>query len=117
MKDQQLVQRELCTQYGAEFTPAPLHMKVGIALNVRQHIEPLNGFREMSEGDTTGWYIWAGEELSTAPDFFLPLCVKHLDKWCPAVMKYLGLPPGSRFLVADGCEDVWFDPVLSSHRD
>lgn len=73
---------------------------------------PINGLRHPPEGDTTGWYIWAGEELSTATDFFVPLHVVHLDEWCPGAIPYLGLPPGWRFLIADGYEDVWFDPSL-----
>ena len=73
---------------------------------------PINGLRHPPEGDTTGWYIWAGENLSADADFFVPLCVVHLDEWCPEAIPYLGLPPGWRFLIADGHEDVWFDPSL-----
>jgi hypothetical protein len=62
----------------------------------------------------SGWYIWAGTELSASPDFFRPLHLTHVPEWCPAVMKYLGLPPGWRFLIADGHEDVWFDESLLS---
>ena len=46
------------------------------------------------------------------PIFFVPLHVVHLDEWCPEVKKYLGLPPGWRFLIAEGHEDVWFDESL-----
>ena len=45
--------------------------------------------------------IWAGGELSSAPDFFRPLHVEHLISWAPAVLPYLGLPPGWRFLACD----------------
>jgi hypothetical protein len=31
---------------------------------------------------------------------------------CPEIVKYFGLGPGWRFLVAPGHEDVWFDPIL-----
>lgn len=74
---------------------------------------PLNGLRRSPHADTTGWYIWAGEELSDDPDFFVPLHVEHLADWCPEVIKYLGLPPGWRFLTdrAD-YEDVWKDESL-----
>lgn len=61
---------------------------------------------------TTGWYIWAGEEFSTDPDFFVPLHVKHLNEWCPVVLKYLSLAPGWRFLVTNDYEDVWQDKSL-----
>lgn len=106
------VQKELCRRFGADFYPAPVDLKVGIALNVREGIVPINGLRHRPEGDTTGWYIWAGEELSSDPDFFKPLHVKHLEQWCPQILKYLGLPPGWRFLLAGDHEDVWFDKSL-----
>jgi len=86
--------------------------KVGISLNVRQGLMPLNGLRHPPEGDTCGWYIYAGEELPDRPDFFVPLHVEHLAEWSPQVIKYLGLPPGWRFLLATGYEDVWYDPAL-----
>ena len=74
---------------------------------------PINGLRHTPEGDTTGWYIWAGENFSQEPGFFEPLHVSHLSEWCHLVLKYLGLPPGSRFLITDiGYEDVWFDESL-----
>ena len=31
----------------------------------------------------------------------------HLADHCPSVLPYLGLPPGWRFLIAPGYEDVW----------
>jgi hypothetical protein len=64
------------------------------------------------EGDTTGWYIWAGGEPSPDPDFFVPVHVKHLSNWSPDVIRYLQLPPGWRFQIAPGHEDVWFDESL-----
>lgn len=60
------------------------------------------------EGDTTGWYLWAGGEMSQDPDFFLPLHAAHLEEWCPLVIPYLVLPPGWRFQIAPDYEDVWF---------
>ena len=109
MNDEQL---DICRRFGVVPTPAPGHMKVGISANVRDGLLPINGLRHSSEGDTTGWYIWAGEELSNAPDFFQSLHVEHLLDWCPDVIPYLLLPPGWRFLLAPGVEDVWEDPSL-----
>jgi hypothetical protein len=68
--------------------------------------------RHPPEGDATGWYIWSGEEFSESPDFFVPLCAKHLQVAHPEIAKYLGLAPGWRFLIAPAYEDVWFDENL-----
>lgn len=108
----QTEQLALCKKYEAEYFPSPQEMKVGIASNVKQGIRPVNGLRHPPEGDTTGWYIWAGEELSDQPDFFNPLHVEHLKQWCPEIQKYLGLPPGWRFLIDGDFVDVWYDESL-----
>lgn len=105
-------QKQLCRKYGVQWFESPPHLKVGIAKNVESGLLPINGLRHPPEGDTTGWYIWAGEELPEDPDFFAPLHVEHLKDWCPAVLKFLGLPPGWRFLVAGDYEDVWEAPSL-----
>src|SRR4051794_29581360 len=95
--------------------PADLdwNLKVGAAANLSdQDCWPVNGLRHPPEAETTGWYLWAGEELSEAPDFFLPLHARHLSQWRPQVLPYLLLPPGWRFLIAPGYEDVWYDETL-----
>lgn len=38
--------------------------------------------------------------------------VAHLRDHAPEVLPYLALPPGWRFLIAPGHEDVWFDEQL-----
>jgi hypothetical protein len=106
-------QKQTCARYGAVWTPAPRHLKFGIALNARSTLVPINGLRHPPEGDTTGWYIWAGEgELSSDPDFFVPLHVAHLAEWRPEILRFLGLPPGWRFLTDGTYEDVWEDSTL-----
>ena len=105
-------QAAVCRRFGAAPDGVSAGLKVGIARNVRDGLMPLNGLRHRPEGDTTGWYIWAGEELSADPDFFVPLHVEHLGEWCPQVLPYLALPPGWRFLIAPGYEDVWPDDSL-----
>ena len=50
--------------------------------------------------------------MSDAPDYFDPLCVDHLLEKLPLVADLLGLPPGYRFLIADGHLDVWCDESL-----
>lgn len=108
----QRLQEDVCRRHGVLLYPSPAHLKVGIALNVKNGVVPLNGLRHPPTCDTTGWYIWAGEELSTDGDFFRPLHVEHLADWCPVVRKYLGLPPGWRFLIAGDYEDIWHDRSL-----
>jgi hypothetical protein len=105
-------QRALCAKLGARWEAAPEHLIVGMARNVRTGLLPLNGLRHPRLGDTTGWYIWSGEVLSSAPDFFEPVHVAHLAELCPEALKFLGLPPGWRFLKAGDHEDVWEDSTL-----
>ena len=105
-------QEQVCGRFGVKLVEAPNNRKVGIARNVRAGLQPLNGLRHPPAGGTTGWYIWAGEELPQDPGSFVPLHVSHLSSWCPQVIPYLGLPPGWRFLLAPQYEDVWFDKTL-----
>lgn len=105
-------QRALCQRLNTDFVPSLPHMKAGVSDNVRSGTMPINGLRHPPTKDTSGWYIWAGEVLSDAPDFFLPLHLEHISEWCPFIEKFLGLPPGWRFLAAEGYEDAWFDETL-----
>lgn len=108
-------QRALCRKYGARWYESPAHFKVGITKDIQSGLQPINGLRHPPEGDTTGWYIWAGEVLCPEDlGLWVPLHVSHLAEWCPEVLSYLGLPPGWRFLIAKGHEDVWEDPSLLS---
>ncbi len=116
-KHEQIIkaQKELCKRVGKKFVPSAYDMKIGISKNVFEGVAPINGIRHNIEGDTTGWYIFAGEDPipQEDADFFEPLCVKHLIESCPQVLKYLGLPPGTRFQIDhDGYEDIWDDPML-----
>lgn len=106
------LQRKMCKRSGTDFVALPSHLKVGISENVKENIYPLNALRHPTEGETSGWYIWAGEELFADNDFFIPLHISHLPEWCPEILPYLGLPPGWRVLLAPGYEDVWFDALL-----
>jgi hypothetical protein len=109
-KDQQ---KSICQKYNSNYVSAPDNMLVGISLNVKQNVQPINGLRHPTTNDTTGWYIWGGEQYSEDEIFFTPLHVKHLVDWYPQIIKYLGLPPGWRFLIdSDGYEDVWEDLSL-----
>lgn len=103
----------LCVSHGVKSLPPEPGSKVGIALHTL-HLLPLNGVRHAAELGTCGWYIWGGSELSDDISFFSALHVEHLRERCPAVLPYLHLPPGWRFLVAPGHEDVWEDPEVST---
>jgi len=103
-------QRRICEKHRKAFDPPSTSEKLGIALSTL-HLVPLNGLRHRPENGTCGWYIWGGD-LSDRADFFEPLHADHLAEHCPAVLPYLALPPGCRFLVAADGDDVWEDPSL-----
>ena len=107
-------QRDVCDRFGADPVPAPDDLKVGIALNVRDGGQPLNAIRHLPVGDTTGWYIWAGEidPRTEGDDFFVPLHTRHLPEWRPEILPYLALPPGFGVVLGTDYEDVWFDEEL-----
>ncbi len=110
--DSSQTQQELCHQYGREFVPCPPDSKLGLATQTIGQ-NPINGLRHPPTCETSGWYIWAGE-FSTSPEFFSPLHISHLPERLPEVLKFLGLPPGSRFLLSGDYVDVWFDESLLS---
>lgn len=105
-------QMDTCQKYGAKYVPLDPTLKLGISDNFFSGELPLNGLRHPPERNTCGWYLWAGEELSHSPDFFKPMHVVHLFERCPEIIRFLGLPAGWRFLVANTYEDVWFDAEL-----
>ena len=109
MSDLVLHQKELCLRFGAGYESLDLNLNLGVSENLLSGVLPLNGLRHPPERDTCGWYLWPGEELSEAPDFFQPWHVYHLVERRPDIAKYLGLAPGWRFMVASDYEDVWFD--------
>ncbi|KID56592.1 hypothetical protein JF50_11695 [Pseudoalteromonas luteoviolacea] len=104
-------QREICSKFKAEYVPCFKSDKLGIAIETIGK-QPINGLRHKAENGTCGWYIWCGEALPNDPDFFKPLHVSHVNQYLPQVLPYLSLPPGHRFLLADGYEDVWQDLKL-----
>ncbi|MGC2194132.1 MAG: hypothetical protein WA628_05615, partial [Terriglobales bacterium] len=110
-KELKSLQAAVCKKYAQSCMIPSADSKLGFALSTTGDI-PINGLRHPPKGDTNGWYIWCGKELSTAPDFFSPLHTVHLKERCPEVLQYLGLPPGFRFLVAGAHVDVWYDASL-----
>jgi hypothetical protein len=110
-------QKEICERFHVSPVPVAPNSKVGIAKNVKSGLLPINGMRCIPMEGTSGWFIWAGEHLSSDPDFFQPLHASHLETWCPTVIPYLQLAPGWRFLLAPQYEDVWFDTELLVQND
>jgi hypothetical protein len=106
------VQRLLCDRYGTAPMPPEETFKIGISEGALNGGRPLNGLRHPPDDGTTGWFIWSGSDLSEEPGFFKPLHLYHLPEMCSAILPYLALPPGWRFLIADDHEDVWFDAAL-----
>jgi hypothetical protein len=109
------IQKKICNKYGFRFEPCDLHLKVGISLDIKEKskFQPIHALRHPVQGDTTGWYIWAGE-YSDADNFFQPMHAVHLEEFCPLIFPYLGLVSGSRVLIAENGNyvDVWEDLSL-----
>jgi hypothetical protein len=65
-------QAAICAREGvARATPSPF-LKVGIALSTLGQ-QPLHGLRNRPQSGMSGWFTWAGEQLSDERDFFEPL--------------------------------------------
>jgi hypothetical protein len=107
-------QEELCLRFDVVGNPPRTGEKLGIALATVGKL-PINELRIRLDG-TCGWFIWGGGEPSTDPNFYQPLHVDHIADYLPSVAPYLSLPPGYRFQIADGYEDVWFDSTLLSEK-
>jgi hypothetical protein len=107
------LQAAKCAEYGATPFACDTQLKIGVSETVKSGVLPINALRVTPVGDTCGWYVWAGE-WSDADDFFKPLHVEHLDKWCPELIPFLQLPPGWRVQLAPNHEDAWFDAQLEA---
>jgi len=105
-------QKRVCKKYNLSFFPTSLDSIAGIADNIFDGIEPINGLRHPPEANTCGWYLWAGENITFSDNFLKPMCLKHLEKVNKNIFNYLALPPGGRFLIAENYEDVWYDKSL-----
>ena len=104
-------QLAFCRERNADFVTASSDSKLGFAF-ATEGKRPMNGLRHPAAGDTNGWYIWFGEEFSTAPDFFVPLHASHVYERYPDSARLLGLAPGYRFMLDGSYLDVWYDPTL-----
>ena len=101
----------LCREHHVAPAPPLSSSTIGIAVATLNH-DPLNGMRSRPENGTCGWYIWGGEPSDDA-EFFQPIHALHVTELCPAVLPFLSLPPGWRFLLgASSYVDVWYDETL-----
>lgn len=103
--------KAICDRFGVEFVDTPDDAIVSVADNVEPDAYPLNGLR-YRRGTTSGWFIWTGLEMGAEDDFFKPTHARHLENRCRDGLAMLGLPEGSRFVIAPAYEDVWFDQQL-----
>jgi hypothetical protein len=105
-------QRRLCSRYGAAFFALEPYSNLGASPNIEGNLKPLNGIRHPPQSGTNGWYLWSGLDFPVEDDAFLPLHTSHIIGWNSLALRYLGLPPGWRFLTDGKYEDVWFDETL-----
>jgi len=105
-------QRAVCREARSPFSPPPAGSTCGVALSTFDGRQPINALRHPPEGQTCGWYLWAGEEFPEANDAFSPIHNEHLAELAPELLPYLALAPGFRVLVAPDYADVWFDGSL-----
>ncbi|NLR98480.1 hypothetical protein HGP17_16805 [Rhizobium sp. P38BS-XIX] len=80
---------------------------VAVALSTLGRM-PISGVGQAApEGGNISWFFHCGEYCD-ATDFYQPVHTAHLCEVLPAVVKYLRLPVGTRFIIDDqGYEDVW----------
>ena len=111
------LQRETCRRFATDFLTSDGASKAGVSLDALNGKVPLHGMREPPEGSLSGWFLFAGPgEPSEDEDFYQPVHMSHFPDLFPGILRYLGLPPGWRFLVAPDYEDVWFDKNLLEER-
>jgi len=103
-------QKALCRKLNVAWTETEPNQLIGLADNIE--LIPIHGLRHPIESNSAGWYIWT-QEYSDNADFFKSVHSGHLVDIKPELLKYLGLPPGYRFLIDDaGYEDIWYDETL-----
>jgi hypothetical protein len=109
-------QIDVCAKFGVAPQAFMRHERLGLAIGTI-NLSPINGMRVPALSGSTGWYIYGGTVESDDPNFYSPLCVRHLGKYCAIAVPYLCLPCGWRFQIdGDGYEDVWYDENLVRTR-
>ncbi len=102
-----LEQQAICRKYGLE----EVHPEAMVAVALSSLGQsPVYGSRIiLTDNNNVSWFFHCGEP-STEPDFYSPVHTSHLDELLPSVIKYLYLPPKTRFIIDNfGYEDIWQD--------
>lgn len=107
-----MTQEQLCLQYNLPFVEANGMSIIGIQKEFDMTNLPINGLRHPLEANMTGWYLWSGETFPTENTDWVAIHASHISELYPEINKFLGLPPGWRFLKAGEYEDVWSDETL-----
>ncbi|WP_414444865.1 hypothetical protein [Burkholderia sp. 22PA0106] len=104
-KDFLKIQKETCRRLG--FPDSFPGEMVAVAISTLGKM-PVYGTRIiLPDEEGISWFFHCGE-YSDATDFYKLVHVEHLSEMLPSVLKYLRLPPRSRFIIDDqGYEDVW----------
>lgn len=98
-------QMKICRQYGLPDVPPEDMVALAVATIGKMPIYGQRNF--LSAEENISWFFYCGES-SSADDFYQPLHTEHLREMLPSVIKYLRLPPGSKFIIDDqGHEEVW----------
>ena len=104
-------QKTFCSEREIECMPVDEQSIAGFAVSTKG-LMPLNGLRHPCVENSNGWFIWSGEDMSPADDFFSPVHTNHILEEYPQLTPILGLPPGYRFLTDGDHLDLWYDPLL-----
>ena len=99
MTNLEITQVSICKRFSVKPLATLDLFKVGIALNIRSGLQPVNGLRLNPKGDSSGWYIlweeldkWANDigliqNIITVKPFYLPeysIGIKDLTDECQA---------------------------------
>lgn len=108
-----LEQTILCENHGVIPVYTDDMMLIGLGRNFQPNLQ-INGLRHNPTKIYSGWFIWSGDDFDVSDShFFEPTHTFHIIELTPFIFKYLGLPPGYRFLIDKyGYEDIWFDEQL-----
>jgi len=102
-------QQEVCARNGVVHVAVPQHAHVNVTSKLLEGTHFVYGLRLAPTDDRTGWFFWTEELFPPLPRFSAIQVAEFEERW-PEVIKFLGLPPGWRFVVDGyGYEREWED--------